>query len=517
MRVLVLGIDGMTFRVLDPLIEKGYLPNFKSLKEEGSWGILESTIPPVTGPAWMTMATGLPTSSHGVFGFWDYTADMQPRMVTRRKAGKAIWEILSEAGKKVCVINVPLTYPPDPVNGLMISGFTTPSLDAPFVYPKDFQARLFEISPHYVIDVADPVLRFDKEKFLSFIVSMSQARYALVEHFLDQKRDVWDFMFVVFVGPDRIQHVLWEELQNHDPAVVEYYTLLDRLVGQIVDKLDQNDLLFIVSDHGFKGIEHVFFLDQWLYEQGFINVKKDKGYYGTVLKKRMASFLSRIGLETIRQTVSKYVSRNRDLWSMVIGGGIDPYVDVKHSLAFGIDAASGSHIRVWVEDEQVQKQVVGQIGNDLPHLATYLEVLPETVWGEGAYHLANNMLLRLLDSYMFSTGLSFDRAIYQLPKIQGIHAMDGVFMAYGRDIVPGMLKEAVSIFDITPTITHCFGLPVESTWPGEARRDITRNDQAIRIRDSHTGAVYSLEDGLQQRSKTALLLRKLLAQGDEDA
>ncbi len=119
MRSVIFGVDGLTFRIINPLIERGELPNFKKLRDEGCEAILESKYPPLTPPAWTSLSTGLKPARHGVYDYWVY-ADEAKRGVTRsvhvqtqRRAEKAIWNILSEYGKQVLIINIPATYPPE--------------------------------------------------------------------------------------------------------------------------------------------------------------------------------------------------------------------------------------------------------------------------------------------------------------------------------------------------------------------------------------------------------------------
>src|SRR5439155_4937150 len=136
MRTVIFGADGLTFRVLHPLIERGDLPNFQRLQQEGCEAVLESKYPPLTPPAWTSLSTGLKPARHGVYDFWTYDEQQASRGVrkaqvtTRRKAGKAIWNILSEYGKQVLVINVPMTYPPEAVNGIMRSEEHTSELQS---------------------------------------------------------------------------------------------------------------------------------------------------------------------------------------------------------------------------------------------------------------------------------------------------------------------------------------------------------------------------------------------------
>src|SRR5947209_18867979 len=149
MRTVVFGADGLTFRVLHPLMERGELPNFQRLAQKGCEAILESKYPPLTPPAWTSLSTGLKSARHGVYDFWTYEEQHERGLApkahvqTTRKGGKAIWNILSEYGKQVLVINVPMTYPPEAVNGIMVSGYMTPSSDLNFTYPIGFKGEFY--------------------------------------------------------------------------------------------------------------------------------------------------------------------------------------------------------------------------------------------------------------------------------------------------------------------------------------------------------------------------------------
>src|SRR2546430_4779749 len=159
MRSVIFGVDGLTFRIINPLIERGELPNFKKLRDEGCEAILESKYPPLTPPAWTSLSTGLKPAHHGVYDFWTYDEQQEQestrkaRVQTKRKGGKAIWNLLSEYGKRVLVMNVPMTYPPEAVNGIMISGYMTPSSDTDFTYPLAFKEELYREIPGYQIEL----------------------------------------------------------------------------------------------------------------------------------------------------------------------------------------------------------------------------------------------------------------------------------------------------------------------------------------------------------------------------
>src|SRR5438105_8230279 len=158
MRTVVFGADGLTFRVLHPLMERGELPNFKKLQQEGCEAILESKYPPLTPPAWVSLSTGLKPARHGIYDFWTYEEQQErasarkAHVQTRRKGGKAIWNILSEYGKQVLVINVPMTYPPEAVNGIMVSGYMSANICTAVTYATSLKEELCRLVPDYQID-----------------------------------------------------------------------------------------------------------------------------------------------------------------------------------------------------------------------------------------------------------------------------------------------------------------------------------------------------------------------------
>src|SRR5207248_2868650 len=255
------------------------MPNFKKLRDQGCEAVLESKYPPLTPPAWTSLSTGLKPARHGVYDFWTYDEQQAGRGVrkaqvtTRRKAGKAIWNILSEYGKQVLVINVPMTYPPETVNGIMVSGYMTPSSDTDFTYPTTFKEELYRLAPDYQIDLDyRNIWNHPKPKALELLIDatlrMTEQRIDLTVQLLKEKP--WDFCYVVFVGPDRLQHPLWQRISGLDTRATEYFRLLDYGLGLILEQLGPEDNLFVVSDHGFQGAPHLFDINEYLYSKGLL-------------------------------------------------------------------------------------------------------------------------------------------------------------------------------------------------------------------------------------------------------
>src|SRR5712692_5865304 len=136
-KVVIIGLDGATFRTLQPWMDAGYLPTLKEMVETGVSGKLTSVVPPVTAPAWCSFMTGKNPGKHGVYYFTtrEKGTGRDIPISAHARSGKTVWDLLSDSGKTVLVLNVPATYPPHPVRGVMIADFLTPKGKRDFVYP----------------------------------------------------------------------------------------------------------------------------------------------------------------------------------------------------------------------------------------------------------------------------------------------------------------------------------------------------------------------------------------------
>src|SRR5947209_5309766 len=316
MRAVIFGVDGLTFRVIGPLIERGLLPNFKKLRERGCEAVLESKYPPLTPPAWTSLSTGLKPARHGVYDYWVY-ADEPKHGVTRsvhvqtqRRGEKAIWNILSDYGKQVLVINIPATYPPETINGIMVSGYLTPSTGVDFTYPTSFKEELWRIAPTYQLKPNTPEyeklkLKVAVRPMVDALLHMTEQRTRLIMHMLKEKP--WDFCYLAYIGADRLQHQLWEEAIALDSRTNEYYQMLDDALGQILTLLGPDDVLFLVSDHGFRGHSSYFDINEYLLNKGLLTLgtsvqaKRRSANRSSMLK----HVANRLGLRSLARKVKR--------------------------------------------------------------------------------------------------------------------------------------------------------------------------------------------------------------------
>ena len=272
-KFMVWSIDGVPFDLVRTMIDQGVMPNLGKLAQQGCMQMMRSVQPTVSCVAWTTYCTGKNPGKHGIYGFIDRRPDTYDLAFPNGSmmATENIWEILSKADKRVFGMNVPSTYPPRRVNGVLIGGFLTPTIDKA-AYPSAVNSYLKSID--YQIDSDAMLARQDKKAMLANLDKTLDTRAQAMFHFLDQEN--WDFFHTHIMGTDRINHFIWEKAQAEDPffapAFSRYYARIDKIIGQLLDRLPDNTPLMIFSDHGFCAIKYEVQLSRYLVETGWTTV-----------------------------------------------------------------------------------------------------------------------------------------------------------------------------------------------------------------------------------------------------
>jgi predicted AlkP superfamily phosphohydrolase/phosphomutase len=280
MRILVIGLDG---GAPDLLFGDESLTNFRRLMEAGCYGRLESVIPPITVPAWMSMATSQDPGSLGVYGFRnrkDHTYDGLMTANSKAIQELAIWDQVAREGKKSIIMGVPPSYPPRKVNGICVSCFLTPDPRADtFTHPASVKDEINSVVGDYAVDVKD--FRTDRKDWLKDeIYAMTRKHFQLIRHFMQHHE--WDYFQFVEIGLDRMQHGFWK---FHDPRHVQhepgnayqtvlrdYYRYLDEEVGQVLELLDDETMVVVMSDHGAQRLDGGFCVNEWLIREGLLTL-----------------------------------------------------------------------------------------------------------------------------------------------------------------------------------------------------------------------------------------------------
>ena len=493
-RVLVLGVDGATYDVIVPMVESGRLPNFKRLMEEGAWGVLESTVPPVTIPAWASMMTG---KNPGRLGYFDllkrngYSVEPNGHCYG---AHDPIWQILNRYGIRTGVMNLPGTYPPEEVDGFMVTGMLTPSKRSPYSYPTALGEDLDITVKEYEIDVPQWQY-FDEEAFIKDIYKVTEKRGRAAEYLIG--RVPCEFYAIVFTSNDRIQHVLWDKRD----VVEAYWEELDRVVGRVLGLLGEDTTVFVVSDHGFGPLERTFFVNEWLKRKRFLRVKR-KVRERTLIKlgrivewayhflgerklvRPAVSLINRIvGYDWLQKYTYAYLSKERleervdwektrafscvhtphfgQIYLNIDGEMRDGFVslDEREGIRDAILkeftklARSRRHRRPEVEAYKAEDVYVG------PHVGEAPDIVFVVDGGRCEFDATVG------GGKLFTKGASFT-------GWKGTHTMDGVFIARGPGIKPGFRVEKASIIDVAPTVLRVFGIPRQHEMDGRVLDEI---------------------------------------------
>ncbi len=498
MRTVIFGADGLAFRVIHPLMERGYLPNFRKLQEQGCEAVLESKYPPLTPPAWTSLSTGLKPAKHGVYDFWTYEEGPEAggfrnaSVQTHRKGGKAIWNMLSEYDKQVIVLNVPITYPPEPVNGIMVSGYLTPSTEVDFTYPACFKEELFRVAPDYKIDIKLREIFMGKvetriDRLVDATLAMTSSRIQLMTYLLKEKP--WDFCYVVFVGPDRLQHSLWDEIVGLDAKTIQYYQMLDSALGVVLEQLTPEDSLFVVSDHGFQGISRSFDINEYLFSKGLLKLHSTTQREKASRRASIKHALKTLGLYALAQKVKRSL-KSAGIIKKGMGGVYKPTltdIDLEHTQAYvpSMSGYGGGYADIFL-DAKVSRDRIKELCDDLKQQVDPVtgqslidEIFTTEVYGEGQYAPREQHLILLPND-----GITFNMSLgnkwlwnnvftgRDTKKRRGSHQKDGVLYAYGNGIKQGFRAPSAEICDLAPTVLRSMGLPLPHEFDGKVLEDL---------------------------------------------
>ncbi|HIC88623.1 MAG TPA: nucleotide pyrophosphatase, partial [Anaerolineae bacterium] len=274
-QVVFIGLDGTPYSLIQRMISEGVMPNMAELAQEGSLRRMSSVYPWVSSVAWSTFMTGCNPAKHGIYGFVDRDpATMKTYIpLSRHMRAPTLWDILSQAGKRSIVVNVPVTYPPKEINGILVSGFLSPNLDKA-VYPPSLLPTLKQLG--YRVDTNPWLARESREKAMPDILDALEKRTRTLLHLMDHEQ--WDVFLGIVMETDRLHHFYFEPMEQNDPvwapAFFDLYRRVDDFIGQVRQRLDDNTRLILMSDHGFCSIKQEVFYNHWLAEAGYLKYSK---------------------------------------------------------------------------------------------------------------------------------------------------------------------------------------------------------------------------------------------------
>lgn len=539
-RVIVIGLDGATWDLIRPWVEEGKLPTFSRLMKEGTWGILESLELPISSAAWTTITTGVNPGKHGIFDFSIRKKDSYEIRPVSSKDAKCprLWDIIGIYDKRSYIIDVPLTYPPQKIHGCMLSGFPCPEEHNEFTYPPEFIDELREVIGRD-IHFQPRISPHDEAKFLEEMFEITDYVEATIKYILREKN--FDFLMSVFVGPDALGHTFFKYIDINHPkyrenkelshAILKMYIKLDKMLKSIMELLDENDKLFLISDHGFSSVYYGVALNKWLMEKGYLHLKMNPGTifretffnlgltYENIFKiiktlrgvKKVQNYIySDNDASLVRKLIQRMVS------SMMIGG---KDIDWQATEAY----SQGNFGQIYINlrgrepegsvDTQNYDELVEVIISDLREFRYNGErVFDEIERGKDVYAgaFAKNgpdiICTHSKSKYMVSRFFEFGstKTITVHPVWSGTHDRTGIFLAWdnNNDIAAGKRIKA-KLCDVTPTILHLFSIPIPKDMDGKPLMEIFSKDTEF----AKTRVGY--EKGLKERTEEAVKRLKI--------
>jgi predicted AlkP superfamily phosphohydrolase/phosphomutase len=496
-KVLIIGLDGATFEVIKPLASCGKLPTFKFLLENGAHGILKSTIPFLTIPAWPSFYTGKNPGKHGVFDFLTvHNFDPKERRVRSAKdiKSKSLWKILSENKKKSLVFNVPLTYPPEEINGILVGGMLS-VIDKNFAYPEKINEILKNQNYKIDFDVSEFVEKEEPEA-VSDLINLEEKRFNIWKTFYTAR--TWDFSMIVFQSSDVVCHNLWPK-QNY---VLKIYQHLDSILLRMLDLIDNETTLLLMSDHGFSGKEKTVNILAWLANEGYLVYKKSGA--NDVSQKRWREIAGRkkdwnnfakkiflrLGFDQQKSQSSKLFHMIRQIIPRFLRKRIKlptskksiDFLKTKAYAQLGFNSTWGININL--EDREkfgivkreeynkLRKEIISKLKNlTFPNTndKIFKDIkLCEEIYS-GKYIKEAPDIIFTLNSKKWLAVARFDNNLFAPTTWRNCsyHDADGIFLAYQKSQKTKKQLENLSIYDITPTVLDIFGIQKDNEMDGK--------------------------------------------------
>jgi len=502
-KVMIIGLDGVPLDIIRRWAEGGYLPTLQRLMETGTVGHLRSTIPPTSGPSWSSFVTGMNPGKTGIYDFLyrkDGTYSFPPVSASLR-GGTTIWRYLSDAGHRVSVLNIPMSYPVEKVNGFMVSGWMTPYAADDYIYPSELASELEQQVGNYRIYPTETFSEGRRDSFLKASYDLLEMRTCTAEYLAGTKP--WDVFMAVFFDTDRVLHQLWHYMEPDHPwrtdgedregFVREYFQAVDRSISRLLACADEETQTIVLSDHGMGRANNFIVLNNWLLDSGLLRLKGDPwtrfkrwmfrsgftlrnvhqvadrlglarqaeyvaGYFVDHLLK--IAFLSFLDVDWSR---SKAYSFGRHLGSI--------YVNVKGREPEGIVEPGSEYeaVRDEIErlayefrDPRTGRKLIGQVlRREEVYVGPYLDRAPD-------------LILRPKEPSDIFFGLAdfgHRQTVSTVYRYSGMHRDYGMLVMNGPGVRQGAEIEGAAIQDIAPTVMHTMGVPVPDDMDGHVLAD----------------------------------------------
>jgi predicted AlkP superfamily phosphohydrolase/phosphomutase len=457
-KILIIGLEGLSPELLTSLINDDKLPNLSNLIKNGTMLNLTSPLPLVSPVTWTSFSTGKNPGKHGIFGWQQCDLDSYKTYIplSNDVKAKTFWEIASENGKRVIIINAYLTYPPKPINGIIISGMPSPYLST---YPPELKEELERDG--YKVEAKGYVYTPVNE-FIEDLYNTVEIRTKVALKLMESED--WDLFFILFPEIDRIQHCCWKDVEEngkHKKEILKFYEFIDEKVGEIVKKAG-NATIFIVSDHSFRKSEKRFHVNQWLLKESYLKLKPTLKNFVNSIMLRGAYILRKIVLSDLilkfTKIVRKELSEIKPLELEVDYNNSKAFACAFYETSIYINPKLDANEREKIKEEIVRKLKELKNNNEKVFKEVYKN---NEIYNGPLLNISPDIILFPNEGYL-AVGDFYSQLFESGYKETGTHKQGGILIVNKKF----KIKEA-SIMDIAPTVLRLMKINVREDFDGK--------------------------------------------------
>ena len=485
-KVIVIGIDGGTWKIAKPLAAEGKLPAISRLMSSGCYGELESCIPPSTFTAWRCYSTGKNPGQFGVFSSLNVDVPAKKVIVNNSLSYKSeeLWDYLGGEGIVCGILDMPTTYPPRRVNGFMVSQSFT---EQPrFTYPPGLGAELKEKFNYKLTTEYLPVI--DKDRAIEDTQKIINQRFDAAGYLL--RKFAPRFFHMTVYDIDSLQHYYWKYMEENHPrygtVIEDCWRLIDKRIGLLLDAFcDEETYVFLISDHGFAPVKGIFNLAHWLADRGYVAFNRG------VLSRWAAKISAHVDVVAIVKTLGLFPFLRRvvpfklqqkiylTIPTKELQARADMVIDWDKSKIIPIGDGQYINTNLIPRDSEQYEQFRNNFINEMEsitHPRTGEKQFSNVYRREEVFHgkyaeSAPDVIGLNNEGYFW--GIPLDAPEWDYPASwSAAHTRAGIFCVKGPDIRKNVAIKGVKIYDIAPTILHLFNIPSPQNFDGRILRDI---------------------------------------------
>jgi len=509
-KIMVIGLDGAHWELLDPWIHTGYLPNLEKLRADGTWGDLQSCLPPVTSPNWKCYSTGKNPGKLGVF-WWEIVNLAEKKIsfpTSLSYKSKEIWDYMGEAGFKTAIINMPTTYPSKKVNGCMIAGGPS-AQEYDYTYPKELEHELkkrfgYRVHPGGRSKELVRASEKARSRMVDDLIKLINLPFKAAKYLLET--DSYDFVHITIFQINVLHHLFWD-----NDYVKKAWQNIDEELGKF---MNEGYNLILMSDHGSSKLKRTFYINKWLRQEGYLTVKKNTGRFLHPIHRKALRVLRRYR-NLLKAIMPKWLVKKRPR-----GLAVREKADIIDWEQSKVIASGGGPVYLNVDKNSPKYEELRE------QLIFRLEALQDPVTGEnviqkaykreevytGEHENTPDIILSRATGYRLRGNIRGEEIFTDESLWAADNKQDGLFVARGPDVKKNQKTPKISILDLAPTILHWMGLDVIEDMDGRVVMEIFKPDsepanRAIKYRKDDKYIVHHEEPSTQDEEKIRNRLR----------